>query len=234
MPDTTIIIPQRGHAELTRQCLATLREHDSAAWPVVVVDDGTPQAAAELNVEDFLPAQICVQPQRGVSAAWNRGAAAAATPFVVFLNNDTASTGPWVDQLVRPLRRGECVMTGVGARAERALPERLLDRLALRSFLPGWCFAIASSTFHALGGFDEALRVYWSDTDLQLRAALREGAGHRHAFREVADLPLIHLGHRTAHDRRCLPHQRGQWRIDRGLFISKWQRLLVACPSLRK
>ncbi|WP_197533713.1 glycosyltransferase [Symmachiella dynata] len=227
MPDTTIIIPQRGHADLTRDCLTSLREQDRAAWPVVVVDDGSPQAATGLTVEDVSPGQLILQPHRGVSAAWNRGAAAAETQFLVFLNNDTISTGPWVDEMVRPLRQRECALTGVAMRAERALPESLLDRLAMRTFLAGWCFAISASVFRELGGFDESLRVYWSDTDLQLRAALQMRCDCREVLRDVARLPLVHLGHRTAHDGRCLPRQREQWCTDRQGFIAKWQQRLA-------
>lgn len=227
MPDTTIIIPQRGHVDLTRHCLTSLREQDRAAWPVVVVDDGSPQAATGLNAEDVSPGRLILQPHRGVSAAWNRGAAAAGTPFLVFLNNDTISTGPWVDELVRPLRQKECILTGVAMRVERALPASLLDRLAMRTFLAGWCFAIASSVFHELGGFDESLLVYWSDTDLQLRAASRMRCDSQKVVRDVAGLPLMHLGHRTAHDGRFLPRQREQWCSDRQVFVAKWQRRLA-------
>jgi len=228
MPDTTIIIPQRGHADLTRQCLASLREHDRAAWPVVVVDDGSPQVAAELDMEEFSPGRLILQPQRGVSVAWNRGAAGAQTRFLVFLNNDTVSTGRWVERMVRPLRQRECVMTGVATRVERALPDSLLDRMAMRSFLAGWSFAISSSVFCELGGFDESLRVYWSDTDLQLRVAAEAGRDCREVLREVAGLPLVHLGHRTAHDGRQLPRQREQWCKDRQVFVAKWQQMLAA------
>ncbi len=227
MSDTTIIIPQRGHAELTRECLATLRQQERVPWPVVVVDDGTPQAAAELHVEEYFPAQVCRQPRRGVSAAWNRGAQLAETPFLVFLNNDTRTGGPWVDELVRPLRRGECVMAGVGTRYERGLPTGLLEELPVRTFLQGWCFAIAEAVFCRLGGFDNSLRVYWSDTDLQLRAVNSADGNQRQLLREVAGLPLVHLGHRTAHDRRYLAHQREQWRADRARFVRKWQRHTV-------
>ncbi len=227
MLDTTIIIPQRGHADLTRDCLTSLREQDRAAWPVVVVDDGSPQAAAGLNLEDDSSGRLILQPHRGVSAAWNRGAAAAETQFLVFLNNDTISTGPWVDELVRPLRQRECVLTGVAMRVERALPESLLDRLAMRTFLAGWCFAIGASVFRELGGFDESLRVYWSDTDLQLRAASAATGDSQEVLRDVAGLPLVHLGHRTAHDGRHLPRQREQWSTDRQLFVAKWQQRLA-------
>ncbi|TWU11972.1 Glycosyl transferase family 2 [Symmachiella macrocystis] len=226
MLDTTIIIPQRGHADLTRHCLTSFREQDPAAWPVVIVDDGSPQTAAGLSVGDLSPGRLILQPHRGVSAAWNRGAAAARTPFLVFLNNDTISTGPWVDELVRPLRQKECVLTGVAMRIERALPASLLDRLAMRNYLAGWCFAIAASVFHELGGFDESLRVYWSDTDLQLRAA-SAADDSREVLRDVAGLPLVHLGHRTAHDGCLLPRQREQWCADRQVFIAKWQQLLA-------
>lgn len=149
--DATIIIPQHGRAELTRQCLHSLRRHDPAPWPVVVVDDGSTDGAETLEVAAFAPARLLRQWRRGVSAAWNRGAAAAETRWLVFLNNDSVSEGAWVNHLLAPLRGGEAVIAGVGWRTEQALPAELLSRLGTQTFLPGWCFAISAERFARLG-----------------------------------------------------------------------------------
>ena len=115
-------------------------------------------------------------------------------------------------------------MTGVATRVERALPARILAGLSLRTFLEGWCFAVSSAQWNAVSGFDESLRVYWSDTDFQLRVGLSARGGSRQPLLGVENLPLRHLGHRTAHDRECVSDRRGVWREDRERFVEKWRR----------
>ncbi len=225
--DTTIIVPQHGHGELTRQCLASLRRFDAIPWPVVVVDDGSPVGCGrQFDIDPYSPARLVAQTRLGVSAAWNRGATEAETAYLLFLNNDTISTGPWVDRLIAPLREHSCVMTGVRNRVERAWPASLAERLGDVQLMEGWCFAISRRRFDEIGCFDESLRVYWSDTDLQLRLVSESSGEFETTLQAMTDLPLRHLGHRTAHDRTLLPQRKTQWVADRAAFIEKWERVL--------
>jgi len=224
--DATIVIPQHGHAELTRQCVASLRAVDPKPWPVIVIDDGSPAGEVDRLVDVAGPIQLIEQPRRGVSAAWNRGAADAETDWLIFLNNDTISHSAWVDRLLAPLREGSCAISGGRLREERGLPAAMGQRESGSEFLEGWVMALSTERFAELGGFDEAMRIYWSDTDLQLRAVEEWTEGNTSPLRAVDDLPLTHLGHRTAHDPRALRHRRRQWLADRRVFIEKWTRAL--------
>ena len=229
--NATIIIPQYGRFELTRRCLASIREE----LPIVIVDDGSPEDPGDL-VKSPGSVSLVRQPRRGVTAAWNAGLRFVETEFVVFLNNDVVADGPFVERLIAPLIDRRAWMTGVRMRTERLLPATVLRSLPVTRFLEGWCFAVRTELLRALGGFDERMRVYWSDTDLQLRVvahqrALRANDGEywsdgvlewcvdRHALMAVDELPLRHDGHATA---RGLANRRALWRADREVFLRKW------------
>lgn len=226
LPDATIVIAQHRHVELTGNCLAGLRTHDPIIWPVIVVDDGSPVEDFDgWDFDDRPGVKLIRQSRAGVSIAWNRGAAEAGTGYLIFLNNDVVTSGPWVDRLLEPLRAGRCLMSGVSTRVERALPNALLKELPQREFLEGWCFAVSRDAWRGVSGFDESLRVYWSDTDFQLRLRSVAGRERRQLFQSVERLPLRHLGHRTAHDQECLVDRRKVWEEDRMRFIEKWTRI---------
>ena len=206
----TIVVPQFDGGELTRACVASLRAHERVLWPVVVVEDGGEEGRIEGE-----GLRRVRQEHAGVTAAWNGGAAAAETPFLVFLNNDTLFCGAAIEGLIEPLLGG-AVVSGVALRRERGLPRGVLAKLPCDEFVEGWCFAVARAAFERVGGFDPAMRVYWSDTDLQCR--LVRGAGSRGMVVNGA-LPVRHLGHRTV---RRLAERRAIWEKDRDVFVRKW------------
>ena len=229
LPDATIVIPQFNQAKLTCECIGSLRRMERQLWPVVVVDDGSePAERALLELSKLERVEVLARDRGGVTAAWHAGAAAVTTPFIVFLNNDVLFSGAAIRRLVEPLRSGEAAIVGAAVREERLLPEELLRRLPVRRFIEGWCFAVAMDELVSLGGFDEAMGLYWSDTDFQLRAVLRRPEPERALVR--VEVPLRHLGHRTAHQ---LSDRRRLWQADREVFIAKWRRLTcsTSCRS---
>lgn len=224
--DTTIIVPQRNHAGLTAQCLESIRRTDGKPWPILVVDDGSDPFVdlksmicrnSHAPVADASVHVLRHERQRGVTAAWNTGARCVKTPFAIWLNNDVIAEGPWVERLITPLRDGSAEVVGVGWRTERAVGSERLRQHDRERLLEGWCFAARKSTWETLGGFDEAMAVYWSDTDFFVRAK-RRGL----VLEVVDEIPLRHLGHRTAHDPRCLPSRHVHWRRDREAFLHKF------------
>lgn len=217
--NATIIVPQFNRPELTCACIRSLRRYDSDRWPVLVIDDGSTATAAEkVSSEGFAATRVVAQPRRGVSAAWNRGASLARTSHLVFLNNDTLFEGPAVRDLIAPLVKGEALLSGVLMRRETDLPDDVLHNLPRRCFLQGWCFAIPLLDFRRLGGFDESMKIYWSDTDLQARL-LRDSSDYQTSLATNPRLPVKHLAHCTA---RILPNRRRVWCRDRATFMQKW------------
>ena len=215
-PDATIVIPQYEQSELTIRVVEQLRRWESKRWPVVVVDDGSRLESTALVERACRDVRVVRQVHRGVTAAWNAGLRVAATPLVILLNNDVTVSGACVDALLAPLRRG-AVVSGVELRMEGAVPRRVLESVGRREFLAGWCWAFRRDDVLAIGGFDESLKLYFSDTDLQAR--LLSSAGGASEPNVVTGLPLRHLGHRST---QMLPERRAIWRADRRRFIEKW------------
>lgn len=217
--DVTFVIPQHGCSELTIACVRSLRRHETARRPVIVIDDGSSQGERAALRESLPDVSLHEQPHRGVTAAWNAGLRRVQTAFVVLLNNDTVTQGPWVEALVRPLRTGRARMTGAAWRTERGVPPETLIRLSTATFLEGWCLAAPVSVLLDAGGFDESLQIYFSDTDLQARIVHRYGADCRATVDEVRRA-LRHRGHAST---RLLPERRKIWEADRARFTSKWR-----------
>lgn len=136
------------------------------------------------------------------------------------------ANGPWVNRLLAPLRAGTADVVGAAWRIERDVDPNQFEPFGGPRMLQGWCFAARTKTWHALDGFDEAMAFYWSDTDFFVRAR-RRGA----RLGVVEGLPLVHLGHRTAHDSSCLPNRRAQWQRDRQKFIRKMNELRAGSAS---
>lgn len=236
--DATIIIPQRGQSELTHATIAALRHFELCPWPIIVVDDGSPAAASEqLHAIEDSSLFFLEQPPKGITAAWNLALDRVTTPFAVLLNNDVQITGPWVDRLTHPLRQHAAQVTGVEWRDEPDLPMPL----AGTSLLAGWCFAFPVSVWQEIHGFDEALTLYYSDTDFQARLLMKslhldrpsairrtnipatssEMAAELPAVLTVVErLPLRHLAHQST---RVLPDRALRHAADRQQFLQKWR-----------
>jgi GT2 family glycosyltransferase len=122
---------------------------------------------------------------------------------VILLNNDVVCHGPFVSRMVASASGG---ISGARSRYEPDLAATVLE---------GWCLCFSRLLFDELGGFDDSMRLYFSDTDFQKRATT---AGHP---LNVAAVSLGHIGHQTAHNHRLSPDQPRLWREDRIAFLNK-------------
>jgi GT2 family glycosyltransferase len=211
----SVVIPQRGHVDLTVACVEGLRVHEGRGVEIVVVDDGTEGdwRATQTTLEG-LGVRVVAQAAAGVTAAWNRGWKESRGGIVVFLNNDVRIEGAFVDRLRVPLAERAAHVAGVEWRWEGTAPGGAIPGWMC---LAGYCFAVRRDWLSERGGFDERMRVYWSDTDAQWEA---RQAGEAAALVRVETAGAVrHLGHRTA---REMPGRRGVWRGDREAFLGKW------------
>ncbi|MDL2267680.1 glycosyltransferase family 2 protein [Desulfovibrio sp. OttesenSCG-928-G15] len=109
-PVFSVIIPVFNKWELTRDCLASLREHTSGCdFELIVVDnastDATATELAPLGETLFGEAftRIRNAQNENFGPACNRGADAATAPLLFFLNNDTLLTPGWHTPLLDAL-----------------------------------------------------------------------------------------------------------------------------------
>lgn len=223
----TIVIPQRNRTELTVECVRGLRESDAKDWPIIVVSDGCDGVEREGLVQAMKGdplTEVILQQARGVTASWNRGAEESETEYLVFLNNDVLCLGEWCEAFLAPVREEKSWISGVKRRKEQELVSLGLEGSG--EVFEGWCLGVRRAAWKRLGGFDERLRTYWSDTDFQMRGS--RAVQHQEWLRRglVSELPLIHLGHATLHQRALQEVARREWREDRTRFRRKWRGIL--------
>ena len=91
MFDISVVIPTYNRAALIERCLAALsRQSQPSQFEVIVVDDGSTDETARLLESASPPFELRVerQPNRGQAAARNVGAAAASSPYCLFVDDD--------------------------------------------------------------------------------------------------------------------------------------------------
>lgn len=211
MPEFSIIIPQHGQSELTQPAVESLLATQTESMEIVIVDDGSPrdEFTSLRTLTGSNLSLIRVPHRQGVTRAWNLGARQTTGTTLIFLNNDTVSTGPWLRILAGSVQGGSALLAGPERRTERQLAD------PSHRLLKGWCLAIQRETFLSIGMFDERFRLYFSDTDLQLRLQQQRPD----ALACCTGLSLRHLGRSST---RLLAMRRTEWQHDRDRFRQKW------------
>ncbi len=194
--EVTIVIPVHGQWALTAECLRSIaRDVSSSTYRVIVVDDAskdeTPDRLARVEGAEV----IRLAKNRGFLQAANVGIAAAASRYIVLLNNDTIVTPGWLDALVETAESDPTVGI-IGAKL--VYPDGRLQEAGSIIFQdgtgwnygrgaspddPAYCFPrevdycsaacvlVRREVFDALGGFDPRFEpAYYEDTDLAFSA----------------------------------------------------------------
>ena len=194
---TSVIIVSYNGKEKLAHCLASVLRTLPGDGEVIVVDNASSEAVAEMVEHRFPEVTLIRSPVNvGFGAGCNLGVRGAKGEHLAFLNPDTIVADGWLEALVAPLHgQGK-----VGLATAKILlldqPDRLnacgcnvhLSGLALcrgmghlqqRYSAPGHvgavsgaAFAIRRDLFETLGGFDETMFLYMEDIDLSLRAKL--------------------------------------------------------------
>ncbi|CAB1127713.1 protein of unknown function [Candidatus Hydrogenisulfobacillus filiaventi] len=255
-PAVSVIIPQYGQAALTARCLEDIDRvlRPRHALEVIVVDDGSPDPAARTIADAFgsWVTVVAVPVNSGFAVACNLGAAHARGRYLVFLNNDTRTTGDWLTPLLAAAERDPRVAV-VGARLW--YPDGTLQHGGVEFYAPGMaplapahrqppagggpdptqvsgpvpavtgaCMLLPRARFQELGGFDEQFLLSYEDTDLCLAATER---GYRVWY--AADAQLIHAESRT----RALTPLRHARDLRNLLALQrKWLPRLATLPGL--
>jgi glycosyltransferase involved in cell wall biosynthesis len=182
-PIVSVIIPTYNRWPLVREAIESVLAQRYSSFELIVVDDGSTDGTAGKLAEFGTKLRVIEQPHTGVSAARNKGAAAAGGRYLAFLDSDDL----WLPQKLaiqtafmdyHPeiaicqtneiwLRRG----VRVNPKAKHRKPsgdifQRSLD-LCLVS--PS-AVMMTRELFYQSGGFDESLPVC-EDYDLWLRIA---------------------------------------------------------------
>jgi GT2 family glycosyltransferase len=190
--DTTIVIPYFEQPRLLDQTLVALTRQTDRQFSVVIVDDGSssPQACRYLvEVVDCYPAldiTIVRQENRYLGAARNAGIRAAATSYVILLDDDNVPFPNLVESLREAVRASNADVVTCGLRLfhdENCSPAFATHPDGPEQFFSGGplllgavhnCFGDATGIYRRsaimeLGGFHEIHGVSFEDWQLHLR-----------------------------------------------------------------
>jgi glycosyltransferase involved in cell wall biosynthesis len=153
----TVIIAARNAAATLRDTLEGLeRQRGAPAFDVVVVDDGSDDATAEIARAAALQLELLSSGGQGPGAARNAGAAAARGDMLVFLDADCRPEPDWLARLLSAARSAELVQGAV--LPPEGVPIGPFDRYVAVVSEYGLYqtanLAIARSLFERIGGFE--------------------------------------------------------------------------------
>lgn len=195
--DVAVVIGNYQGEHLLPDCLTSLNTQTQLPAEVIVVDAGSTDAS--VAVARAHDARVLQHSNRGLGYLYNRGADAAVSSLVLFLNNDVALEQGCVEQLAsalaaEPLRFAADAhqLDWRGLRTIHARTTLSRGHL-LREYLPGLhldpvspaegivatvsahgaAMLVRRDFFNDLGGFDETFFMEWEDLDLCWRAWLR-------------------------------------------------------------
>lgn len=172
----SVVIPTRNRADKLRRALeamSALKLRTVREWELIVVDNNSTDdthavVAAVGAAHPTLPLRVVAEPRTGLSAARNRGAAAARFPIIAITDDDCIVTPSWLDDIDAAFARGSS-STIIGGRVtlydkadaplatrDFADPCRITTLALIRERLIGCNFAISAAGLARLGGFDTA------------------------------------------------------------------------------
>jgi GT2 family glycosyltransferase len=196
VPASVIIVSWNGRRWIDR-CLRSVAALDPPAAEVVLVDNGsTDDTVAHVRRAYPRVTIVALAENTGFAAGNNAGARAAASPYLVFLNNDVEVDPSWLGELAAPAARDASVglvtsrivymdrpgvidSAGDGYLRCGGAFKRLHGQPAQAGDTPGDVFGacgaaclIRRGLFESLGGFDEDFFMVYEDVDLSYRARL--------------------------------------------------------------
>ena len=191
LTEIAVVIPTHNHADLVTEAVDSVLAQTEAASEIIVVDDGSTDDTRDKLRRYSSDIKYVYQPNRGLSAARNRGIAECQAEWVAFLDADDL----WMPHKLKeqlPLIEAApddvmCIhsrslIMGPNYQVLSPLPPRkgelLLQDLAKRNHVAVLTAVVRTDIILELGGFDENLTAL-EDWDLWLRIA---AAGYRFRY----------------------------------------------------
>ena len=175
-----MIVPVSAGWEATAACLRSLQPTLSPGDDVIVMDDGTSADHGERLGQLAWITVLTGAAERGSVARWQRGADAARTEVVVFLESDTVVSAGWLDLLADPLADLNVGATGPrsngasGPQSVSSIGYAIADTDAFARWTEEWsndhrgqrdttvvlggtCLAVRKNAMEAVGGIGDGL-----------------------------------------------------------------------------
>lgn len=177
-PKVSIIVCSYNGATTLRDCLESLMAVDYPDYEVILVDDGSTDATAEIAAE-FPQVFYHHQKNRGLSVARNVGAELACGEILAYTDSDCEADPQWLRCLVQAMEDQQveaiggpnvtplssswtacCVAASPGNPSHVMLDDRHAEHV------PGCNMAFKRSTLLGIGGFDPQFRQAGDDVDI--------------------------------------------------------------------
>lgn len=177
-PTVSVVVCSYNGASTLRGCLRSLMALDYPDYEVILVDDGSTDATAEIAAE--FPQVIYHQQKNcGLSVARNVGAELACGEIVAYTDSDCEADGDWLRYLVQAMQdqqveaiggpnitptdsswTAQCVAASPGNPSHVMLDDHRAEHV------PGCNMAFRRSTLLGIGGFDPQFRQAGDDVDI--------------------------------------------------------------------
>jgi O-antigen biosynthesis protein len=190
-PTASVIVPAYNAQPTIDECVRSLLElrYPSEALELVVVDNGSTDATADILSRYEGRVRVLHEPARGAAAARNAGLASAEGEVVAFTDADCVVDPDWLRHIVVPLHNprvgiaGGAIFARNGANDVERFGEEIHDhRRTIETLTPPYAvtmsWASRSELLRDLGGFDPRFRRC-QDVDLSYRITQ---AGYSLAF----------------------------------------------------
>ncbi len=177
-PKVSVVVSTYNGSRTLNACLESLCKLNYPEYEVLIVDDGSTDATAEIAAR-FPAFRYIRQPNLGLSAARNTGIEAARGEIVAFTDDDCRADENWLFSLVSDMQRGNfdgmgghnflppedswvaaAVMASPGGPAHVMLTDREAEHV------PGCNMAFYKKALVQIGGFDPVFRKAGDDVDL--------------------------------------------------------------------
>jgi glycosyltransferase involved in cell wall biosynthesis len=224
-PRISVVVCAYNAEPTIGECLDAAVRLDYPDYEVIVVDDGSTDATAELS--RARPVRVISTENRGLGSARNTGLAASDGEIVAYLDSDAYPDPHWLRYLARRFTTtaavgvggpnlpppgdgptAECVARSPGGPAHVLLSDTVAEHA------PGCNLAIRASALREIGGFDPRFRAAGDDVDVCWRLQDRGGSLAFHAAAVV-------WHHRRNSVRAYWRQQRGYGRAE-ALLEDKW------------
>jgi len=174
----TVYVPAYNVAEFLPRCLEAILAQNPPADEILVIDDGSRDASAEVATKYPRVTLIRHEINKGLAAARNTAMRAARNELVASLDADCVPAPDLLAQLTA--RPQDSSIVGVGGKLTEGVQHTLADRwravhmpqhwgdAEIRNprFLFGCNNAFRKSAVLAIGGYDESMRTNGEDVDL--------------------------------------------------------------------
>jgi O-antigen biosynthesis protein len=185
-PRVSVVVCARDAEPTIGECLDGLAALDYPEYEVIVVDDGSTDATADIAVER--DARVIRTPNRGLSSARNTGLAASTGSIVAYLDSDAYPDPHWLRYLVSSFLDsnhagigGPNIAPATSARVAQCVarapggPTHVLLSDLEAEHIPGCNMAFRREALIEAGGFDPRYDAAGDDVDVCWRIIERGG-----------------------------------------------------------